>query len=359
MVVKVGTSSLTDADGTLRPTAFSKVAREIVELRSRECDVVLVSSGAIAAGLPALGMARSEHMPTLQAVSAVGQSLLMRHWDDALRPCSVVVGQVLLAPLDFLHRQQYLHARDSLSRLLEMGVLPVVNENDAVADDEIRFGDNDHLAALVAQLLSANLLLLLTDTPGVLSVDPKVAEGGSLIEEVVDSDKALSEAAGGPGSDRGSGGMATKVAAARMAAWSGVRAVIASAERPSVLVDALEAAPGTGTVVLPRSKRLPARKLWIAFALPAKGRIGVDDGARKALLDSGGSLLAAGVVSVEGRFLADEVVEIVDDRGEVIAKGLVRQDSTTIASVAGSRSGALPEGVAAEVVHRDDLVLLS
>ena len=198
------------------------------------------------------------------------------------------MGQVLLAPLDFIHRQQYLHARQTLSRLLELGVVPVVNENDATSDDEIRFGDNDRLAALVAHLVAADLLVLLTDTAGLLTADPRTTAEASLIEEVVEVDHELEIMAGGAGSPVGSGGMASKLAAAKIAAWSGVETVIADASRDGVLRGAVEGEPGVGTVFRPRGRRLPARKLWIAFAVAAAGTLVVDEGARRALLERRG-----------------------------------------------------------------------
>ncbi len=197
-----------------------------------------VTSGAVAAGLPALGFGRDRRprdARTLQAVSAVGQGRLMATYDRAFAAHDLVAGQVLLAPLDFGMRSQYLHARGTLRRLLELGVVPVINENDAIADDEIRFGDNDRIAALVAHLLEADLLVLLTDTPGLLTADPRLDPSASLIEEIVEVDHALEALAGGAGTSRGSGGMASKVAAAKMAAWSGVRTVIASSTRDDVL----------------------------------------------------------------------------------------------------------------------------
>ena len=203
----------------------------------------------------------------------------MRVYDRLFGSHSLVCGQVLLAPLDFGVRQQYLHARGTIRRLLELGVVPVVNENDAIADDEIRFGDNDRLAALVAHLVEADVLVLLTDTAGVLTADPRLDPSASLIEEIVSVDQSLEAVAGGAGSARGSGGMASKVAAAKMAAWSGVRAVIAAAGRSGVLGDAVAGAQGVGTVVLPRDRRLPARKLWIAFAVAPAGVVFVDEGA--------------------------------------------------------------------------------
>ncbi len=361
VVAKIGTSSLTDEEGEIDGVAVAKVCAEVAELRSSGHSVVLVTSGAIAAGLPALGLggaARPRDARTLQAVSAVGQSRLMRVYDRLFGGHGLVCGQVLLAPLDFGVRPQYLQARGTIRRLLELGVVPVVNENDAIADDEIRFGDNDRLAALVAHLVDADVLVLLTDAPGLLTADPRLDPSASLIEEIVESDIELGARAGGAGSARGSGGMASKVLAARIAAWSGVRAVIAAADRDGVLAAAVKGEPGVGTVALPRDRRLPARKLWIAFAVGASGVVVVDDGARRALLERKTSLLPAGVVRVEGRFDAEEAVEIADTAGRVFAKGLARVGSVALVAAAGRRTGDLPEGVPHEVVHRDDLVVL-
>ncbi len=422
-----------------------------------------MTSGAIAAGLPALGYVggdRPRDAVTLQAASAVGQTRLMRVYEAALAAHGLVSGQVLLAPLDFTIRQQYLHARATLGRLLDLGVVPIVNENDAIADDEIRFGDNDRLAALVAHLLAADLLVLLTDAPGLLTADPRLDSSASLIEEIVEVDHslvagqvllapldfgvraqylhargtlrrllelgvvpvinendaiaddeirfgdndriaalvahlvgadtlvlltdiaglltadprfdssaslieeilevdhALEALAGGAGSARGSGGMASKVAAAKMAAWSGVRTVIASSTRAGVLADAVAGVPGVGTVVVPRAGRLSARKLWIGFAVRAAGVVRVDDGARRALTERAVSLLAAGVIGVDGRFEPGDAVEIAGPDGAVFGKGLVRIGSLPLATLAGRRTGDLPEGTPHEVVHRDDLVVL-
>jgi len=358
VVAKVGTSSLTDESGRIDVTVIAKVVGEIAALRAAGHRVVLVTSGAIAAGLPALGLLRPSDLPTLQAAAAVGQHRLMRTWDEHLGEHGLVGGQVLLAPYDFIQRTQYLHARQTLTRLLELGVVPVVNENDAIADDEIRYGDNDNLAALVAHLVYADLLVLLTDTPGLLTADPRLDAAATLIEEIVQVDTALEALAGGKGSARGSGGMASKLAAAKIAAWSGVRAVIAAATRPDVLVDAVAGRQGVGTVVLPRGRRLPARKLWIAFALGASGSVIVDDGARRALTDRAVSLLPAGVVAVKGSFPEGVAVELADPAGVVFAKGLVRHSSATIEALAGRRTADLPSDVPHEVVHRDDLVIL-
>jgi len=359
VVAKIGTSSITDERGEISSAAIDKLTAEVAGLRSQGHRVVVVTSGAIAAGLPALGLsgARPADIATLQAISAVGQSRLMGAYDAALGRHGLVAGQVLLAPLDFMDRSQYLHARDTFGRLLDLGVVPVVNENDAVADDEIRYGDNDHLAALVAHLIYADLLVLLTDTTGLHSADPRLDSNASLIEEIVEFDHDLERMAGGRGTVRGSGGMASKLRAAKMASWSGIRTVIASAERPAVLAGAVAADPGVGTVVRPRDRRLGARKLWIAFAKPYEGVLEVDEGARRALLERGTSLLPVGVASVSGEFGAGDAVEIADGEGTVFAKGLVRMGANELRAAAGRRTADLPEGVTREVVHRDDLVV--
>ncbi len=344
-VVKLGSSSVTAA-------TVARLCGEVAAARRDGHTVVVVTSGAIAAGWAALG--RGEQRPgdpaVLQAVSAVGQHRLMRLWQDGLEPQGLLAGQVLLAPLDFVHRTQYLHARGTLRHLVDLGVVPVVNENDAVADEEIRFGDNDRLAALVAHLVGAQLLVLLTDAPGLLTGDPRSDTEASLIEEVVEIDHELERMAGGPGSPVGSGGMASKLAAAKIATWSGVRTVIADAGRPGVLAGALAGESGVGTVFRARAASLSARKLWIAFALGSAGCLTVDEGARAALLERGRSLLAAGVSAVTGGFTPDDAVEIAGPDGAVFAKGLVR--------LAADRAPEWMGRPRQVVVHRDDLVLV-
>jgi glutamate 5-kinase len=360
VVVKIGSSSVTAADGDVDTAAIARLCDEVVALREAGLQVIVVTSGAISSGWQAMGRGpRPSDLATLQAVAAVGQHRLMRVYADALGARGHLAGQVLLAPLDFVHRQQYLHARQTLTRLLELAVVPIVNENDATSDDEIRFGDNDRLAALVAHLVSADMLVLLTDTPGLLSADPRIGAPASLIEEVVEIDHELERVAGGPGSAGGSGGMASKLAAAKMATWSGVRVVIADASRPGVVQSAVDGRPGVGTVFRPMARRLPARKLWIAFAVGAAGTVTVDDGARAALVEREASLLPAGVLGVKGRFVADDAVEIAGPDGKVFAKGLVRYDSVQVASWAGRQSAELPDGVAPELVRRDDLVVIA
>jgi glutamate 5-kinase len=345
-VVKVGSSSVT-------PETVTRLCAELAAAHAAGHTVVVVSSGAISAGWEALnrGRQRPSDPAVLQAVSAVGQHRMMRLWQDGFHPHGLLAGQVLLAPLDFVHRTQYLHARGTLRHLATLGVVPVVNENDAVADEEIRFGDNDRLAALVAHLVGAQLLVLLTDTPGLLTADPRCDTEASLIEEVVEIDQQLELLAGGSGSAVGSGGMASKLAAAKIATWSGVQTVIADASRPGVVGAALADEPGVGTVFRARQSRLSARKLWIAFALGSSGRLTVDDGAQAALTGRGRSLLAAGVTGAAGGFRPGDAVEISGPDGAVFAKGLVRVHAERASEWMGRRSQV--------VVHRDDLVLVT
>jgi len=357
-VIKVGTSSVTTERGDLDLGALSKLADELAAARAEGHEPVLVLSGAIAAGLPALGFdTRPSDIRTLQAIAAVGQPLLVERLRGLLGAHGIVPGQVLLDPYDFGQRSQYLHARETLLRLLELGVIPVVNENDTVADDEIRFGDNDRIAALVANMIGAEALVLLTDTDGLYTADPRLDADASLIEEIVSVDAELEAVAGGAGSARGSGGMASKLAAAKIASWSGVRTVIAATSTDGVIAAALDGR-GVGTTVQPRADRLSGRKLWIAFARPSSGHIVVDAGARRALAAGGRSLLPAGVRSVDGDFEVDAAVDIVGPDGRTFAKGLTRLDSAAIRAVAGRRTAELPEGLPGEVVHADDLVVV-
>ena len=360
VIAKIGTSSVTASDGSVDTEAVGKLCAEVAGLRGDGHTVVVVTSGAVTAGVAAvapLGEYPTDPM-TLQALSAIGQPRLMRVYEDALASHGLLAGQVLLAPLDFAHRQRYLHARATFTRLLELGVVPIVNENDAIADDEIRFGDNDRLAALVAHLLRADVLVLLTDTAGLLSADPRHSAEATLIEEVTEIDRELEDLAGGAASWMSRGGMSSKLAAAKMAVWSGSQVVIAAARRPGVLADAVAGTPGVGTIFLPQRRALGARKLWIAFALRPAGRIVVDDGARRAVVERGKSLLPAGVTAVEGDFEADDAVEIVSSDRMMFAKGIARLGSSRAKEWVGLRTAELAEDLPHEVVHRDDLVVL-
>ena len=360
VVVKIGTSSITDSEGVVQRAAVASLCEQVSKAISEGHRVVVVTSGAIAAGLPELGMGgdqRPTDTITLQAAATVGQGALIRVYREEFARLGLVAGQVLLIAIDFVVRSQYLHARSTMRRLLDLGVVPVVNENDAIADDEIRFGDNDRLAALVANLVDADLLLLLTDTDGVYTSDPRLSADASVIPEITEIGTHHESLGGGAGSSRGSGGMASKIMAAKVASWSGVRSVIARADKPGVLADAIARKPDTGTLVRARESRMPARKLWIAFAVGTRGTVVVDQGARAAL-ERGTSLLAAGVREVIGDFGAGAPVEITTTNGEPFARGLARHSSEELRPALGLRSADLPPGSPHVVVHADDLVVL-
>jgi len=358
VVAKIGTASITDDRGAVDGVALAKLADEVAALRAGGHEVIVVSSGAVAAGVAALGLAeRPTDMQTLQAISAAGQSRLVEAYNQEFARHGIVGAQVLLDPHDFVDRRQYLHARSTIERLLELGCVPVVNENDAVANDELRYGDNDRLAALLANSVGADVLVLLTDMDGVYTADPRRDPSASLIQLVESGDPLLAIRVDAGGSGRGSGGMASKLTAARMASWSGIRSVIARASRPDVLAGAVSAEL-VGTTLEGHDRSLSARKLWIAFASEVAGVLRVDAGAERALTDRPSSLLPAGVTSAEGSFEAGDTVDIAGPSGRVFARGMVAVDGDVVRRVLGRRTAELPAGVNHEVVHRDDLVVL-
>ncbi|RPI20492.1 MAG: glutamate 5-kinase [Actinobacteria bacterium] len=355
IVVKIGSSSLAGPAGGLDRTAVAAVISQVAGLRDLGHPVVLVSSGAVAAGLPVLGLTRRpSDVPSLQAAAAVGQGRLMEAYTAGFAGLGIVAGQVLLTKTVLADRNQYLHSREALGRMLTLGIVPVVNENDTVVVDEIRLGDNDQLAAMVTLLVGAGLLVILTDTAGLFTADPRLVADAELLSAVRDTDAVLDDLRRRSGTGAlGSGGVATKVAAARMAAFGGTPTVITSAQEPE---GAVRAARGedVGTWVEPRPVRLTARKAWIAFGLPAAGSLAVDAGAVRALVAGGKSLLAAGVVACSGDFDADDAVEVVGPDGGLVGKGLVRLGSDDLTAVIGRHSSE----AGGEVIHRDDLVVL-
>jgi glutamate 5-kinase len=358
VVAKIGTASITDDHGAVDGAALAKLVDEVAALRREGHEVIVVSSGAVAAGVAALGLpARPTDMPTLQAISAAGQSRLVEAYNREFARHGIVGAQVLLDPHDFVDRVQYLHARQTINRLLELGCVPVVNENDAVANDELRYGDNDRLAALVANSVGADVLVLLTDMDGVYTADPRRDPTATLIPLVERNDPLLAVRADAGGSGRGSGGMASKLTAARMASWSGMRSVIARASRPDVLAGAVSAEL-VGTTFEAHERTLSARKLWIAFAAETMGVVQVDAGAERALIERPSSLLPAGIVDAHGTFDVGDAVEITGPSGRVFARGLAAVDIEVVRTVRGRRTSELPPGVNHEIVHRDDLVVL-
>ncbi|HVF19898.1 MAG TPA: glutamate 5-kinase [Mycobacteriales bacterium] len=358
VVVKVGSSSLTSPDGHLDVSAVDAVVDVLAAQRAAGRVVVLVSSGAIAAALGPLGMAaRPRDLATLQAAASVGQGLLMHRYTESFRRHGLIAGQVLLTADDVVRRSHYLNARRALDRLLVMGVMPVVNENDAVATQEIRLGDNDRLAALVALLVEADLLVLLSDVDGVYDVDPRLG-GSQRLDEVVDARRLDGVTLGDRGTAVSTGGMATKVDAARIATGSGVQVVVGAAADAALIL----AGGSTGTYFHPTGQRTRSRLLWLAHASAPQGRLVLDEGAVRAVVERHSSLLAAGIVSAHGEFVPGDPVELVDPAGRAVARGLVNYSSGELPELLGrsTRELAAERGPAyeREVVNRDDLVLL-
>jgi len=355
IVVKVGSSSLASPLGGIDLAGLVRTVEQVAALLRGGYPTVLVSSGAVAAGLATMGLTeRPADMPGLQVAAAVGQGKLMESYSAEFGKRDLIVGQVLITRDVVARRGQYLHARDAFERMLSLGIVPIVNENDTVVVDELKFGDNDRLAAIVSHLVDAALLIILTDTSGIYDNDPRLDDAAQLITAVRDTDQVLDTLHLNRGTGAlGSGGVATKIAAARMAAWSGIPTVIAAANDPGAASKAV-AGEDVGTWIAPRENRLSARKLWIAFGLPSCGRIHVDAGAAYAVKERGGSLLAVGVTGCDGEFSVGDAVEIVDGEGGLVGKGLAGVGSSHLAEVAGRHTSE----VGGEVIHRDDLVVL-
>ena len=359
VVVKVGSSSLTTAAGGIDPERVRRLVDVLATTRARGVEVVLVSSGAIAAGLSPLGLAsRPRGLAAQQAAASVGQGLLVHRYTEELARHGLTTGQVLLTVDDVTRRSHYRNAYQTFAKLLELGVLPIVNENDTVATSEIRFGDNDRLAALVAHLVHADLLVLLSDVDGLYDGDPS-RPGATLVSEVGADDDLSGVRIGRTGTaGLGSGGMQTKVEAARIAGGAGIPVVLTAADRAA---GALSGEP-VGTLFHPTGKRRPTRLLWLAHATEPQGSLVLDDGAVRAVIERRASLLAAGVTGVTGTFVAGDPVDLTDPAGRPVARGLVNFDAEEIPALLGRTSHDLKRELGAayerEVVHRDDLVLL-
>ncbi len=359
VVVKVGSSSLTTADGGIDPGCVRDLVDAVAAVRARGSEVVLVSSGAIAAGLAPLGLARRPRdLATQQAAASVGQGLLVHRYTEELARHGLTVGQVLLTVDDVTRRSHHQNAHRTFARLLEMGVLPIVNENDTVATTKIRFGDNDRLAALVAHLVHADLLVLLSDVEGLYDGNP--ARGGATLLADVHGERDLAGVQAGRvgAAGVGTGGMQTKVEAARIATAAGIPVVLTSG---ALAGRALVGDP-VGTVFHPTGRRRPTRLLWLAHATEGKGRLVLDEGAVRAVVERRASLLPAGVTAVQGRFAAGDPVDLVGPSGLAVARGLVNYDSEELPRLLGRSTRELARELGSsyerEVVHRDDLVLL-
>lgn len=365
LVVKVGSSTLVGLDGALDEAYLRSIACQVRQLRDEGCAVVVVSSGAIACGLGKLGIdERPQDLPTLQAAASVGQNTLASCWDEALAAEGVVSSLVLLTRRDTADRTAYLNARATLARLLELGVVPIVNENDTVSVEQIRFGDNDTLAALVACLIEADLCVILSDIEGFFDADPAREPNARLVPRIDAIDHAVVAAAGAAGTKLGSGGMVTKVRAARVLATAGIPLVVCAGRRERAIVDASHGlSVGTLFAAARKPRQIAPRKLWIALGDAARGRVVVDKGAKEALASRGASLLVVGVTAVEGDFSSGDVVDVVDGAGTVIARGLAGADRDAVALAVGkSREELAGNALLAELsrralVHRDDLIV--
>jgi glutamate 5-kinase len=358
-VVKLGSSITAEDTGELRLDVLARVCIAVARRHAAGDDVVLVSSGAIARGMHVMALAsRPSAVEDLQAASAVGQGKLFRVYDELLRERGVTSAQVLLTFFDLSARTHYLNARRTLRRLLEWRVVPVINENDTTATDEISFGDNDFLAAQVAILVEADRVVLLTDQDGLFTADPRTDPSASIVREVDDVRALESLSIGHATSPLGSGGMRSKVVAAEMATAAGIPATICNGLRPGALEAVLAGKP-EGTSFAPQEVRLPSFKLWLRYAKPARGRLVVDDGAARALRDGGTSLLPVGVVEVQGAFDAGDAVEVVGGAG-AIGKGIVNYTADELRSVMGRKSAGVREllpRATEEAIHRDFFVL--
>jgi glutamate 5-kinase len=359
IVVKIGSSSLTTAAGGIDPERVRRLVDVLAAAQARGAELVLVSSGAIAAGLAPLGMpSRPKALAAQQAAASVGQGLLVHRYTEELARHGIVAGQVLLTNDDVTRRAHYRNAYQTFAKLLELGVLPIVNENDTVATTEIRFGDNDRLAALVAHLVHADLLVLLSDVDGLYDGHP-AEEGTRLIGDVADAEDLAGVRIGSVGAAGvGTGGMQTKVEAARIATGAGIPVVLTSADQASAAL----AGDPVGTLFHATGKRRPTRLLWLAHATEPKGQVLLDPGAVRAVTERRASLLAAGITGVTGTFVAGDPVDLADASGTPVARGLVNFDSDEIPRLLGRSSHDLKRELGAgyerEVVHRDDLVLL-
>ena len=359
IVVKVGSSSLTTAAGGIDPTRVRRLVDVLATSRSAGAEVVLVSSGAIAAGLAPLGLnRRPRSLATQQAAASVGQGLLAHRYQEEFARHGIVTGQVLLTVDDVTRRVHYRNAHQTFAKLLELGVVPIVNENDTVATSEIRFGDNDRLAALVAHLVHADLLVLLSDVDGLYDGPPD-REGARLVPVVrSEADLAALTIGSGGSSGVGTGGMTTKVDAARIATGAGIDVVLTSAD----LAAAALAGSEVGTLFEATGRRRPTRLLWLAHATSGQGTLTLDDGAVRAVVERRASLLAAGITGVAGGFVAGDAVDLLDPSGRLVARGLVNFDADELPALLGRSTSELKVALGAayerEVIHRDDLVLL-
>ncbi|MDY6269034.1 MAG: glutamate 5-kinase [Selenomonadaceae bacterium] len=364
IVVKVGTSTLAYGPGRMNLYNIEHLVRGLVDMANQGKEMILVSSGAIAAGLGRLGLSeKPASIPKKQAIAAVGQGMLMHIYEKFFAEYGKVAAQVLLTRENSVRHNQYIHSRDALCAMLEMGAIPVINENDAVTVDEIKIGDNDQLSATVATLVDADALIILSDIDGLYTANPATHSDAQIISEVPEITPEIERLAGGAGTAMGTGGMMTKIEAAKVAMNAGVTMVIAPGARDHVIRDVL-AGEEIGTLFPAKESHLRLRKSWIAFGKRIEGDIVVDRGCEKAMRQCGSSLLAAGIVSADGEFTRGSTVRVLTKDGQEIARGVVNYGRSELMDLIGRQTKDFPkallkeEGFREEVIHRDNMVLM-
>ena len=363
IVVKVGTSTITYANGKRNFSQIDRLARELSDLQNQGKEMILVSSGAVAVGVDRLGLpAKPSTIPGKQACAAVGQGVLMHTYEKLFADYGQIVAQVLITRTEAIDRHRYTNCRNTFMTLLQQGVIPIVNENDVVALDELKIGDNDNMSALVAGIVDAALVIILSDIDGLYTANPATHPEATLVHTVQEITPEIEASAGGVGSSRGTGGMATKIQAAKAATNSGIQLVIASGTEKNAIPRILQGEE-IGTLFVSRENRLQFRKRWLAFGAKIQGSIVVDDGCAKAIRKAGGcSILPAGIYQVVGDFQSGSTISVIDKEGHELARGLVHYTAAELEKIKGCKSSDI-EGILGhknydEVIHRDDLVIL-
>lgn len=363
IVIKVGTSTITYANGKRNFSQIDRLAREISDLQNQGKEMILVTSGAVAVGVDRMGLpGKPKTIPGKQAVAAVGQGVLMHTYEKFFADYGQIVAQVLITKTEAIDRHRYTNTRNTFMELMRQRVIPIVNENDVVALDELKIGDNDNMSALVAGIVDADLVIILSDVDGLYTANPQTHPDAVIVPEVAEITPEIEASAGGVGSARGTGGMATKIQAAKAATSSGIHLVIASGTEKNAITRVLQGEE-LGTLFVSRENRLQFRKRWLAFGAKIAGSIVVDDGCAKAIRKAGGcSILPAGVFAVQGEFLPGSTVSVIDKDAHELARGLVHYSSAELEQIKGCNSGEIANILGHknfdEVIHRDDLVIL-
>ncbi len=363
IVIKVGTSTITYANGKRNFSQIDRLAREISDLQNHGKEMILVTSGAVAVGVDRMGLpGKPKTIPGKQAAAAVGQGVLMHTYEKFFADYGQIVAQVLITKTEAIDRHRYTNTRNTFMELMRQRVIPIVNENDVVALDELKIGDNDNMSALVAGIVDADLVIILSDVDGLYTANPQTHPDAVIVPEVAEITPEIEASAGGVGSARGTGGMATKIQAAKAATSSGIHLVIASGTEKNAITRVLQGEE-LGTLFVSRENRLQFRKRWLAFGAKIAGSIVVDDGCAKAIRKAGGcSILPAGVFAVQGEFLPGSTVSVIDKDAHELARGLVHYSSAELEQIKGCNSGEIANILGHknfdEVIHRDDLVIL-